>query len=79
MYKQVKPFGVDCTCPMTMKANTLDMVGVLFDLPDLSTTAASFLASGDFHVKAEAGDEKGPLGCAVLKFTVKSSKPKPGK
>ena len=50
------------------------------NIPDISKTAANFLASGDFNVTITARDlDNGavpqPYGCGKIAFTVKAAKP----
>ena len=60
------PWGIDCNCPFNIPAQSVDDE-VTVEIPDLSTTPASFLANGDFDIKAQI---KGPNNehVACLRF-----------
>jgi hypothetical protein len=44
-------WGIDCSCPFNIPAQSVDD-SIEVELPDLSTTIVSFLANGDFDIKA---------------------------
>ncbi len=45
------PWGIDCNCPFNVPAQTVDGT-ITGDIPDLATTVISFMANGDFDIKA---------------------------
>ena len=63
-------FGINCTCPFDIPAQSVD--GKLeFDIPDLSTTIASFLASGDFDITATVNNASNQhVACLRFKLTI---------
>jgi len=67
-------FGIDCTCPFNIRDGDVN-IDAPMDLPDASTTAATFLASGDFDITVKGSDPRGDFGCLNLKFTVEPSNP----
>ncbi|CAF1380425.1 unnamed protein product [Didymodactylos carnosus] len=75
--EELKPLGIDCTCPFNIPAQALFIEGTAFQVPDASQSAAKFLASGDFDVTVEAHLNNVLYGCGELHFSVQS--PKPGK
>ena len=66
--------GIDCNCPFSIKETKLDIVDMEIELPDASLSLASFLASGDFDISFQVGDETGPFGTIKVQFTVKPKK-----
>ncbi len=62
-------YGIDCTCPFKLRAGDILVDNIDVELPDASTSVATFLASGDFDVTIKASDNTGPFGCLNIKFS----------
>ena len=71
---ELAPFGIDCTCPFKIKAGDLNVDDVVLNLIDASTSAFTFLASGDFDINIKIKDAIGEYSCVNIKFTVKPAK-----
>ena len=72
---ELAQFGIDCTCPFKVPAGNVNIEDTLAELPDASTSIATFLASGDFDITIKTEDVLGKYACVRIKFTVKPSKP----
>ena len=72
---ELADYGIDCTCPFKIRSGRIEVIDTLLDLPDASTSIATFLASGDFDITINTEDPQGKFGCVRIKFTVKPSKP----
>ena len=74
---ELLPAGIDCNCPFKMvdstQANPLVIDVPQAEIPDLSKTIVSFLASGDFEITLKGTDTKGYYGCVNLKLTIKQA------
>jgi len=68
------PIGIDCTCPFKVKKGLITVNNNVLDLPDASTTVATFLASGDFDVSIKLADDLGSLSCVNIGFSVRPNK-----
>lgn len=64
-------FGIDCFCPLNVKAGTYELINEELNLPDFSSSIFNFLAAGDFDIKVTTSDSIGSYGCFTIKFTVK--------
>ena len=62
-------YGIDCTCPFKIRSGDILIDNIDLDLPDASTSIATFLASGDFDVTIKTSDTAGPYGCVNIKFS----------
>ncbi len=63
-------WGIDCNCPFDVPAQTVDG-SITGEIPDLSTTVVSFLANGDFDVKATINNASNQhVACFRFLFTV---------
>ncbi|CAF1135045.1 unnamed protein product [Didymodactylos carnosus] len=63
----LKKYDIDCTCPFNIQAQHLN-INETFRLPDIQNSAYKFIASGNFYVKIETSDTKGPLVCLELRY-----------
>ena len=68
-YPQLLDFGIDCTCPFKFRSGEILIDNIELELPDASTSIATFLASGDCEITLDASDAKGKFGCLNVKFT----------
>ena len=48
---ELADWGIDCSCPFDVPAQTVDS-SVTADVPDFSKTILTFFANGDFDIKA---------------------------
>jgi hypothetical protein len=48
---ELADWGIDCNCPFNVPAQTVDG-SITGDIPDLATTVISFMANGDFDIRA---------------------------
>jgi hypothetical protein len=71
---ELAPFGIDCTCPLKMKAGLINIEKIPLAVPDASQTIATFLASGDFDIQIKLADDSGSISCVKIGFTVKPRK-----
>ena len=72
-YPTLIDYGIDCNCPFNIKSGFVNIDNITFDVPDASTSIATFLASGDFDVTATVADPIGPIANFNLKFSVKKA------
>ena len=70
---ELAEWGVDCNCPLNIPAQSVD--GTLsLDFPDLSTTIVSFLANGDFDIKALiSGPSNSHVACLRFLLTIQKA------
>ena len=67
---ELADFGIDCNCPFNIPAQT-DDVSFDIDIPDISTSTYSFLASGDFDVKVVLNNAANQhIACFRFLFTM---------
>ena len=64
-------YGIDCTCPFKIKAGDLNVDDMVLSLIDASTSAFTFLASGEFDIGIKIKDGLGEYACVNVKFSVR--------
>jgi hypothetical protein len=63
-------WGIDCSCPFNIPVQSVDD-SIEVELPDLSTTIVSFLANGDFDIKAQiSGPNNSHVACLRFLLTI---------
>ena len=70
---ELAEWGIDCNCPFNIPAQSVEG-NISLDVPDLSTTIVSFLASGDFDIKAQiSGPNNAHIGCLRFLLTIQKA------
>ena len=68
---ELADYGIDCKCPFNIRDGLIEVIDTELDLPDASTSIATFLASGDFDIIIKTNVANAPYGNVQIKFTVK--------
>ena len=67
---ELADWGIDCNCPFDILAQSFDSI-LHLNIPNLSATDYSFLASGDFDVTTTINNSANQhVACLRVKFTL---------
>ncbi len=63
--------GIDCNCPFNLASGIIDLNGIAFDIPDLTTSPIYYWINGDFDVTANISDNLENIANVQFKFSLK--------
>jgi hypothetical protein len=70
-YPSLASSGIDCNCPFNLASGIIDLNGIAFDIPDLTTSPIYYLTNGDFNVTANISDNVENIANIQFKFSLK--------